>query len=97
MLSGDPKAMSEEQVSAFYVPTLSTFSASKNKYVSMYVFDYKYIHTHLSVSTKLRKTQNGRLKPSYCLLEAIIVAMSLSIFLHQGFERFVSILLTVIP
>lgn len=89
--------MSEEQVSAFYVLTLSTFSASKKKNVSMYVFDYKYTHTRLSVSTEARKTQSRRLKPFCCLLEAIVLATSLPIFLHQGFERFVSILLTVIP
>lgn len=92
MLTGDPKVMSEEQVSAFYVLKESAFGASKKKKVNICICIQ--VYTFISVNIKVRKIQ--RLKPFYWRLEAIIPAMSLPIFLHQGFERFVSIVLTVI-
>lgn len=55
------------------------------------------VYTFTSARTKVRKVQTRRLKWFSWRPEAVIAAMSLPIFLHQSFERFVSIPLAVIP
>lgn len=56
-MTGDPKVMSEEQVSAFYVLKESAFGAykKKNKYIYMYM--YTSIHIYFSEHQGKKNTE----------------------------------------